>query len=262
MPASFEERWRSAVREELEAALALPSHVLQAADLAGLPEPVQRYVIASGAVGRPVPRSFMLDFDAVMARRPGDRLPSTSRQVNVIGRPSRLFLMRSRMFGLPVRALHLYRGTAATFQVRVAGTVTMVDQAGEGISRCETVTILNDMVVYAPGTLVDPRLAWEPVDDATARVVLTNGPWSVAATLQFDGDRLVDFWSDDRPESVGNGFVPRRWRTPLDTYREVDGIRVATHGLAVYERPEGPFAYGEFTVRNLRYDVGVAEALA
>jgi hypothetical protein len=261
MPASFEERWRTAVREELGSGSPSPAPVLQDADLVGLPAPVQRYVIASGAVGRPVPRSFMVDFDAVMARRPGDRLPSTSRQVNVIGRPARLFLMRSRMFGLPVQALHLYRGIAATFQVKVAGAVTMVDQAGEGISHCETVTILNDLVVYAPGALGDPRLAWEPVDDATARVVFTNGPWSVSATLLFQGDRLVDFWSDDRPESVGKGFVARRWRTPLDTYGVVDGIRVATHGTAVYERPDGPFAYGEFTLRGLRYDVGVEAAL-
>jgi hypothetical protein len=261
MAASYEQRWRSAVREELEAGAATPRPVLREADLAGLPEPVRRYVLGSGAVGRPVPRSFRLDFAAVMARRPGDRLRSVSRQVNVIDRPARLFLMRSRMFGFPVQALHLYRGTAATFQVRVAGAVTMVDEAGEAISRGETVTVLNDMVVFAPGALGDPRLAWEPVDDAAARVVFTNGPWSVAATLLFDGDRLVDFWSDDRPESVGKGFVPRRWRTPLDAYRVVDGVRVATHGRAVYERPEGPFAYGEFTLRTLRYDIGVDEAL-
>ncbi len=262
MPASFEQRWKRAVHEELEPGLALPGPVLLESDLANLPEPVRRYVVASGAVGRPVPRSFMLDFAAVMARRPGDRLQSTSRQVNVVGRPARLFLMRSRMFGLPVQALHLYRGDSATFQVRVAGAVTMVDHAGDGISRCETVTILNDLVAFAPGALVDPRLAWEPVDDATARVAFSNGRWTVAATLLFEGDRLVDFWSDDRPESVGKEFVARRWRTPLDTYRVVDGIRVPTHGSAVYERPEGPFAYGEFTLRGLRYDVGVEEALA
>ena len=269
MGASYRERWESAVREELgttaataPAAAAGPRPPLQEADLAGLPDPVRRYVVASGAVGRPAPRSLMLDFDAVMSRRPGDRLQSASRQVNVIGRPARLFLMRSRMFGLPVQALHLYRGSEATFQVRVAGAVTMVDQAGEAISRCETVTVLNDIAVYAPGALADPRLAWEPVDDATSRVTFTNGPWSVSATLLFEDDRLVDFWSDDRPESVGKAFVARRWRTPLDTYRVIDGIRVPTHGLAVYERPEGPFAYGEFTLRGFRYDVGAEDALA
>ena len=66
------------------------------------------------------------------------------------------------MFGLPVRALHVYRAEAATFQVRVASLVNMVDQSGEGISRAETVTVLNDLCFFAPGALVDPRLAGRP----------------------------------------------------------------------------------------------------
>jgi hypothetical protein len=37
---------------------------------------------------------------------------------------------------------------------------------------------------------------------------------------------------------------------------------VPTHGWAVYERPDGPFAYGEFTLSGLRYDVGADEATA
>ena len=36
--------------------------------------------------------------------------------------------MSARMFGLPVRALHVYRAEQATFTVRVASTVTMIDQ--------------------------------------------------------------------------------------------------------------------------------------
>lgn len=46
-------------------------------------------------------------------------VPSPFVQGNVFGRPARLFLMKAHMFGLPVRALHLYRKEAATFQVRV-----------------------------------------------------------------------------------------------------------------------------------------------
>jgi hypothetical protein len=260
---SFATRWRRAVADELAAMPPEPNPALREGDLAGLPDPVRRYVVASGAVGRPVPRAFRLDFEAVMSRRPGDRLISSSRQVNVIARPARLFLMRSRMFGLPVRALHLYRGEDATFQVRVAGLLSMVDESGDAISRAETVTVLNDMAVFAPGTLADPRLAWEPVDDRTVRVAFANGRRHVAATLGFnDADELVDFWSDDRPEKAGRQSFERRWRTPLDTYRLVDGIRVATHGLAVYDRSEGPFVYGEFTLRSLRYDPAPVDALA
>jgi hypothetical protein len=231
---------------------------LEEADLAGLPDPVGRYVRAAGAVGRPRPRNVRVEFDADMRRRPGaDPMPSTSIQVNFFDRPARLFLMRARMFRLPVRALHVYRDETATFRVRVASLVDMVNLAGPEISAAETVTVLNDMCVMAPGALADPRLTWEEVDDRSSLVRFTNGPHTVTATLMFDDHGLlVDFVSDDRPDSSTGTFVPRRWRTPLSDYRPIaDGVRVATKGAAIYEHPDGPFAYGEFQMRSIAYDV-------
>ena len=150
----------------------------------------------------------------------------------------------------------MYREEQATFTVRVASTVNMVDLHGEEISAAETVTVLNDMCLMAPGALVDPRLAWDSVDDRSAAVTFTNGPHVVTATLVFnDRDELVDFWSDDRPDSSGGAFVPMRWSTPVTEYRDVDGRHVLHRGGAVYLRPDGPFTYGEFMLRSMRYDV-------
>ena len=257
---SYQARWAAAVAEALEGQGGGPGPVLTEEALMPLPGAVRRYVLASGAVGRPVPTSMRLAFDAVMYRAPGDGgMRATSIQCNWFGRPARMFLMRARVFGLPVRALHLYRDEQATFQVRVAGLRTMVDQAGDVVSRGETVTVLNDMCVFAPGTLTDPRLEWTAIDDHAATTVFTNGAHRVSATLSFnERDELVDFWSDDRPESVGTGLVARRWSTPLSGYRETDGMRLPTHGSAIYFRPEGPFTYGEFSVRSIAYDMSGA----
>jgi hypothetical protein len=258
---SYDERWADAVAAELAAQPPGPGPVLVEADLAGLPAPVARHVRASGAVGRPRPRNVRVAFDALMYRKPGaPPMNATSAQVNWFDRPTRLFLMKARMFGLPVRALHIYRAEQATFQVRAGGLVTMVDQAGDEISAAETVTVLNDLCVFAPGALADSRLAWEAVDDREAGVTFTNGPHRVTARLLFnDRDELVDFWSDDRPESGDGHPVPRRWSTPLSDYRVIDGMRLPTRGTAVYARPEGPFTYGEFTLSAIAYDVTAAD---
>lgn len=177
-------------------------------------------------------------------------------QYNFFTRPTRLFLMEARMFGLPVRALHVYREESATFTVRVASAVTMVDLRGKDISAAETVTVLNDLCLMAPGALLDPRLAWTEVDAHTAGVTFTNAPHRVAATLSFDGSGdLVDFWSDDRPDSSSGRFIPMRWSTPITEYRDIDGMHLLHRGSAVYDRPGGPFRYGEFTMRSIQYDV-------
>jgi hypothetical protein len=246
-------RFDELVRAEFGAQPLAPAVALTEDDLAPLPVPVQRYVRASRAVGRPRPRNVRIEFDAVMRRKPGDPgMAARSVQYNFFGRPSRLFFMTARMFGLPVGALHVYRHEAATFTVRVASLVNMVDQEGPEISRAETVTVLNDLCAFAPGALVDERLTWWEIDERSAAVAFANGPHEVSATLVFDAhDQLVDFWSDDRPDSSSGRFVPMRWSTPLGDHREVGGLRLPTRGSTIYARPDGPFTYGEFTLRSI-----------
>ncbi len=254
---SLRARFDQVVAAEFAAQPLMPdAATLAAADLTVLPDPVRRYVERSGAVGRPRPQNMRVVMDATMYRKPGAPMPALSVQYSFFGRPTRLFLMEARMFGLPVRALHVYRQEAATFTVRVASTVNMVDLSGEEISAAETVTVLNDMCLMAPGALADPRLAWDSVDDRSAMVTFTNGPRVVTATLVFnDRDELVDFWSDDRPDSSTGTFVPMRWSTPVEEYRDSDGLHILHRGGAAYLRPDGPFTYGEFTMRSIRYDV-------
>ena len=229
---------------------------ITAADLADLPDPIRRYMQRSGALGRPQPQNMRVVLDANMYRKPGQApMRARSVQYSFFARPSRLFLMEARMFGLPVRALHVYREETATFTVRVASAMTMVDLRGPDISAAETVTVLNDLCLMAPGALLDPRLAWTQADQRTACVTFTNGPHDVTATLTFDDDGdLVEFWSDDRPNSSSGHFIPMRWSTPISEYRDVGGMHLLHRGSAVYHRPDGPFTYGEFTIRSIEYD--------
>jgi hypothetical protein len=254
---SLEDRYDRLLAAEFAAQPPAAAGPLTEADIAHLPAPVRRFVVRSGAVGRPRVQNVRVEFDADMFRKRGQRpMRATSVQYNFFGRPARLFLMRARMFGLPVRALHVYAREQARFTVRVASLVNMVDLSGDDISSAETVTVLNDMCFLAPGSLIDPRLAWSSVDDKTVIVTFTNGPHRVSATLTFgERDELVDFFSDDRPESGNGTFRPMRWSTPISDDRDLDGRRQATRGSAVYAYPDGDFTYGAFTLTSIAYDV-------
>lgn len=243
---------------EFQAQPTRASPLLEEADLAHLPPPVQRFVRASGAVGRPKVQNFRAELDADMYRTPGGApMVSSSVQYSFIGSPTRLFFMKSRMFGLPVQVLHDYAAERATFRVRVASLVNVVDEGGVAFSKVETVTVLNDLCFFAPGALVDPRLTWTPLDDRTAGVTFTNGAHRVSATLHFnDRDELIDFTSDDRPQLIDGVYKAYRWSTPIEGYQQLDGRRLPTRGAAVYAYPEGPFTYGKFRLKAVAYDVG------
>lgn len=233
-------------------AMAVPraeAKVLTEADIAHLPPPVRRYIALTGSIGRPVVTEITLRFEATMYDAPG--APGMTGPVEQYERfdiPRRLFLMTAWMKGLPGAVLHDFNRGNATMRVRLAGLISVVDIGGAEPTRSETVTILNDLCLFAPSSMIDPRLSWTPIDDTRARVTFVLGPNAVSAELIFNAaGELVDFVSDDRGMLEKDGSLRVvRWTTPVSSYRDLGGWHLAGEGEAVWHLLEGPFTYGYF----------------
>jgi len=257
-PSSF----RAEFEREARAGLARPAEgrVVTEADLAPLPDPVRRYLRATGVVGQPRVRNYRLRFRGRIRSGPDARwMPFVADQQSFVREPARLFWMRATTLGVPVEAFHRLAGGRATMRVKAAGAVTLVDASGPAMDRSETVTLFNDMCILAPGSLLEPSVRWEAVDARTARARFTNAAETISATLFFDEQGLLtDFVSDDRSRSSPDGktFTPLRFSTPVGSYRPFGPFRIAARGEARWHLPGGEFAYGEFEVVDLAYDVG------
>jgi hypothetical protein len=95
---------------------------LTEANLASLPEPLRRYLRAVGVVGQPRVRNYRLHFTGRIRSAPDARwMPFEADQQSFDDQRTRLFLMRARMFGLPVEAFHRLVDRRATMQVTIAG---------------------------------------------------------------------------------------------------------------------------------------------
>ena len=256
-PLSF----RAEFERDAAAGLARPleAPVVTEADLASLPGPVQHYLRATGIVGRPRVWNYHLRFRGRIRSAPDSRwMPFEADQQSFADQPTRIFLMRARMFGLPVEAFHRLLGGRATMQVKIGGLIPMVDAHGEVMDRSEAVTLFNDMCVLAPGTLLDPGITWEQVDARTVRARFTNGGHTISAMLLFGDDGLLtNFISDDRSRASPDGkvFTRLRFSTPVRGYRDFGPARLAAHGEARWMLPEGEFTYGEFDLEDVAYNV-------
>ncbi len=232
-----------------------PAQELTEADLVRLPAPVAAYVRRSGAVGRP----RVLGFHAVMhgrirSGRHAPWMPFLAEQTNTYtGAWRRLFSMDATMRGLPVDVLHVYDAGRATMRAKVCSLSTVLDASGPEMDRAESVTLVNDACVLAPGVLPFADAEWEEIDALCARAIFHVAGHDVRAELVFGDDgSLVDFVSDDRLRADGRGvtFTEQRWSTPVTSYGTLDGQQVARTGEARWHAPppEGEFAYIEFVI--------------
>lgn len=232
--------------------------VLNQDEMAHLPACIKKYLACTGAIGKSIPQNMFIEFDADMYRKPGDKpIKSNSVQYNFYGNFSRLFLMKASMMGIPFRALHIYKNHQASFQVKVAELFKVVDIKGEELTKTETVTLLNDMCIFAPGRLVDKRLIWSETDSLSAKVTLINGKHKVSAVLYFNkSGELINFISDDRSALQDDGTLKQtQWSTPVSEYRTFDGRKIPTVGKTIWHYPEGDFAYGVFKLKSIKFNV-------
>ncbi len=232
--------------------------VLNKEDISYLPACVQKYLIYTGAIGKSKPQNMYIEFDALMYRKPGDQpMKSHSEQYNFFEKYSRLFLMKAGKMGIPFKALHIYKDGQASFQVKVADLFRVVDINGEELTTAETVTLLNDICIFAPGNLVDDRMTWTEIDSLSARVTFINGKYVVSAILYFnETGELINFMSDDRSALQDDGKMKQvRWTTPVSNYKTIEGRKIPACGKTIWHYPEGDFIYGEFELKKIKYNV-------
>ncbi len=252
--------FRAEYEEDVAARLSAPPHrdVLTEADLAGLPEPVRRYVARSGAVGRPRPWHFRAKWAGRIRQSPDDPwMRLAAEQHNFLDEPARFFHLDARRGGLPVDGYHAFSDGRATMRIRLLSLVSMVHARGPEMDRAETVTFFNDLTLLAPGALADARIEWRAVDDRTARGRYTLAGNTVSAVLHFDeGGDLVDFVSDDRSAaSPGEELKRQRWSTPVLRHGVFDGLRAVAAGEGRWHPPDAPaYAYIELELLELDVD--------
>ncbi len=255
-PFSLRAEYDRNVVRSLQRAAASP--LLTEQDLAPLPPVVQRYVRISGAVGQPRVRSFWVRMHGRIRR--GEDQPwmaFTAEQYDFLDPNSRYFLIDAAMFGIPFQALHIYIGPSASMRVKVAAFLTVADARGPEMDVSETVTLFNDMCLFAPGSLVDPAIRWQQSNARTSTASFTSAGHAVTATLFFnDAGELVDFVSEDRFGSSpdGKSFSTMRWSTPVQNYRSLGFRRIIGSGEARWHAANSSYEYIKLELDEIQYN--------
>lgn len=237
------------------------------ADLAGLPEPVRRYLGRIGVVGRERADSLYtisrIDMDLGAGRGRANML---ALEYNTFDADmTRVVLMTFKMGKLPVVGLDSYIGGRGRMQMRPLGLLSAVDACGHDMddSSAAAMLLLN-MCIAAPATLIDPRLAWRVTAPHQVQVTLRDRDLQVSAWLDFDdaGD-LVRFTTNDKYYSPAGGTYERiTWTTPVLHYRDFDGLRLPSCGEATWRFPAGDSCYGRLTLERLVLNPEAAPEMA
>jgi hypothetical protein len=145
---------------------------------------------------------------------------------------------------------------------RLLGLVTVAHSAGPETDMSELVTYLNDAVLMAPSMLLRPNTSFAAVDDDSFDVTLLDSGQTVTARVFLNADgRPVSFSTTDRYADLPGGLVRAEWTTPIDGWQLDCDRFIFTRGHAIWNLPEGPLDYLDFSMSpgGVRYNVAPAD---
>lgn len=261
---SLRDRFMNAVAEADLPAGPGDERLVTEAEIAHLPDAVQRYLRFMGVVGRPRVWSFRTAWTGHFRLRPEAAwLPCEAWQYNTRLSVGRIFHIRIRFGGvLPVVGRDTYLGGSGRMFIRLFDRILIQDATGPAYDTSELVTYLNDALFLAPSMLLGPETTWTAVDDSAFDVTLTNGGRTVSGRVYLDERGAPrDFSTTDRfladPYAPYHPLVRAEWRTPVHDWHVVNGRLIPAGALAVWHLPQGDFAYADLRVlpATLTYNV-------
>lgn len=225
-------------------------------DLEKLPDLVKKYLYYVGVLGIKKVSSYTVKMTGKMRLDETQPFaPIEVEQKSYLDPIVRLFYLTMKYRGLKICGLHHYEDVRATMKIKILDIFKVVDEAGELMNKAETVTVLNDMFLIAPATLIDERIKWEVLNDFEVKAIFTNGDITVSAIIEFDSEgKLINFKSKDRYIFQKGEMVKLPWSTPITEYKEQHGLMLPSKGSAIWHFDDHDYEYIRLNIEDVIMD--------
>ncbi|MBK7857856.1 MAG: hypothetical protein IPJ65_04355 [Archangiaceae bacterium] len=230
-----------------------PSTALAAGAVAALPQPVRRWLEASGAAGRPPVQTVRLEQRGQMWLTKGSApMEVEAEQLFNVERPGFVWKVSTRWAHLvPIVGRDRYADGHGEMLILGGALVPFVDARGEHIDQGTLLRFLAEMVWF-PSAAVSPYVSWEPVDELHARATMTWQGVTGSAEFRFDSEgRCTGLIARRYLGSSSAHLEP--WQITVTAWHTFDGVEVPSEGDVTWKLADGDFTYFHWRVTSLEY---------
>jgi len=227
-------------------------------ELAGLPEPVQRYFRTALQPGQRMISALALAHTGTfnLSERGERWLEFSSSQRVVLSRPGFDWDARIQLVpGLAFRVHDAYVDGEGILDVRLLGLPIMNLRGTAELARGELMRFLAEAAWYPTALLPSQGVQWAAVDERHAQACFTDCGTRVMLTFEFGADGLIEtVRAEDRGRMVRGQAVRTPWEGRWNRYAERDGMQVPRAGEVAWILPGGRKPYWRGQVSRLEYE--------
>lgn len=217
-------------------------------DLAGLPEPLQRYLRYARIIGKDRVRTVRLKQKGFFRTRPEQKwMPLKAEEYFTVNPPGFLWYGKIKTFPfVAIFGIDKFFGGKGSLVIKLMSTIKVADAQGEEYDQAELVRYLNEMVWF-PSAFLSDYIQWEYLNSHSARATICVAGLSASADLYFNQDGQITNFVAERFMDVGGGGILKEWSTPFKEYAEINGVMVPVEGEGIWKLSTGDFSYIKIT---------------
>lgn len=239
-----------------------PPATLAAAELEGLPLPVQQYLRTVLAdyidTNRPLPQRARIAHAGSFLMQPPDGWSDFASVEHFAATPPG-FVWDARIMmsaAMPVRVRDAFVGGKGYMSAAVWGVIPVMDVRGTpDIAQGALTRYLAEAPWFPVALLPSRGVRWSPLGERSARATLTAGGTTATVDFFFGEDGMpVRMFCAARMRDVDGRGEPTPWEGRLRDYALHGGLRVPTAGEVAWLLPEGRQVYWKGSVTDARYE--------
>lgn len=224
--------------------------------VAGLPEPLIKYLDVCGYMNTPVPFNADVFWSESFIRLSPDRKWGQLKtvqfnSVDPIGRVAYMKFMK-----MPVAGRDLYHDGQGEMKGKLLGLFRIIFDNSRETAQSVLLTTFCEFTMV-PGYLLSDKVRWEPVDNMSVRGILSDNGISVTARFNFNDEGfLTRVETADRYYTEGrNKYKKVRFSAVIDSYKSQGKIMIPERMKAVWHLPEGDYEYFRGAVDRVVYNI-------
>lgn len=223
--------------------------------LAGLPNPVQQWLIRSGVVGREKIHTVRLRQHGQMRTKPdGSWMPTEAEQYFTVDEPGFVWKADVSMWSfLPLAGRDRYANGKGTMLIKALAIVPIVDASDAYTNQGTLLRYLGELCWF-PSAALSPYLTWKPIDETHAEATMTYKGVSASAVYTFDGQNRLAGITAKRYKGDGKASTLETWYIPLHDWKRINGITIPVRGDVIWKLRTGDFDYYQWEIAEIDYN--------
>lgn len=218
------------------------------ADLADLPEPVQRYFKHVLPDGTPYINNARLTHSGQFRTGEGkDWMNISGEQYFTAATPGFIWKGTTKLF----TARDMFIAGKGRLVVSLSSVFNIVDSKGEKIDQGELLRWLGESVWFPTNLLPGENLTWAAIDSLSAKLSFSYNGINIFYLVTFN--EIGEITRLETQRYMGEDNL-ETWVGLLTDYKEINGVKVPTRIEGTWKLPTGDFSYARFQVTKLEYD--------